>query len=79
MFVQTMIYSFLVGACFESCYAHTYGCKRHSRYRWLNARLPYLQRVSNGDTAVLHKAIDIIFRNTSHRQVLNASHFTHSC
>ena len=28
-------------------------------YRWLSARLQYLHCVSNGDTAVLHKAIDI--------------------
>ena len=28
-------------------------------YRWLTARLQYLQCVSNGDTTVLHQAIDM--------------------
>ena len=28
-------------------------------HRWLRARLQYLQCVSNGDTAVLHKAVDM--------------------
>ena len=28
-------------------------------YRWLSVRLQYHQCVSNGDTAVLHEAIDI--------------------
>ena len=28
-------------------------------YRWLSARLRYLQCISNGDTAVFHKAIDM--------------------
>ena len=30
-----------------------------STYQWLSARLQYLQCISNGDTAVLHQAIDI--------------------
>ena len=29
-------------------------------YRWLSARLQYLQYVSNGDTAVVYLAIDIV-------------------
>ena len=28
-------------------------------YRWLSARRQYLQHISNGDTTVLQKAIDI--------------------
>ena len=28
-------------------------------YRWLSARLQYLHCISNGDTAVLHQAIDM--------------------
>ena len=28
-------------------------------YRWFSARLQYLQCINNGDTAVLHKAIDM--------------------
>ena len=31
----------------------------HRLNRWLSARLQYLQCISNGDTAVLHQAIDI--------------------
>ena len=31
-------------------------------YRWLSARLQYLQCVSNGDTTVLHQTIDIFLR-----------------
>ena len=30
-----------------------------NKYQWLNARLQYLQCFSDGDTAVLHQAIDI--------------------
>ena len=33
--------------------------KRKYIYRWLSATLQYLQRVSNGEIAVLHKAIDM--------------------
>ena len=32
-------------------------------YRWLNARMQYLQCVSNGDTVVLHKAITLQWRH----------------
>ena len=35
-------------------------------YRWLRARLHYLQCFSNGDTAVLHKAINIIYLTQIH-------------
>ena len=31
------------------------------RIRWLSARLQYLQYASNGDDAVLHQAIDLMF------------------
>ena len=41
--------------CFVFCYQW-----KSSSYRWLSARLQYLQCVSNGDTAVSHKAIDIL-------------------
>ena len=33
----------------------------HIKYRWLSARLQYLQCVSNVDTAILHLIIDISF------------------
>ena len=32
----------------------------YSSYRWLSGRQKYLRYVSNGDTAVLHQAIDIV-------------------
>ena len=32
-------------------------------YRWFSTRLQYLQCVSNGDTAVLHYAIDMQYHN----------------
>ena len=38
-------------------------------YRWLSARLQYLQCVSNGDTAVLHYAIDMILHVSPSRVI----------
>ena len=46
-----------------------------SWYRWLSARLQYLQCVSNGDSAVLHWAIDMFdFLQNTHRY-----HHSSSC
>ena len=33
----------------------------HILYQWLSARLQYLHYISNEDTAVLHRAIDMIY------------------
>ena len=39
----------------DELYKHTY-----STYQWLSVRLQYLQCISNGDTIVLQKKIDIL-------------------
>ena len=41
-------------------------------HRWLSARLQYLQCVSNGDTAVLHQAIDKLGHATPAMQWLRS-------
>ena len=38
----------------------TYIAHQHKSYHWLSARLWYLHCISNGDTTVLHWAIDVI-------------------
>ena len=39
---------------------YTFTITQYDNSRWLSAKLQYLQCISNGDTAVLHLAIDMI-------------------
>ena len=51
------------------------GPKQQLIIRWFSATLQYLQYISNGDIAVLHKAIKLNFETVSQLHVWNVGNY----
>ena len=72
LFVMLLVYCGYIHIC---CGLFIY----HWLFRWLCVRLQYLQCVSNGDTAVLHKAIDLMLLLLKEIFVYRAYIFSSHC